>query len=72
MVAEFYHQKASEKLTPRISHWQQITGLTPKDIQSRELKKSWGSYTPGTIAGSAAKWLNTCPHTKSWKPLSTG
>jgi predicted metal-dependent hydrolase len=45
-LAEFYRQKASEKLTPRISHWQQITGLTPKDIQFRQLKKSWGSSTP--------------------------
>ncbi|MDQ1351898.1 MAG: hypothetical protein QG657_2204, partial [Acidobacteriota bacterium] len=45
-LTEFYRQKAIEKLTPRISYWIQITGLTPKSITFRKLNKSWGSCTP--------------------------
>lgn len=44
-LAEFYRKKTIEKLTPRISHWIQITGLKPKNIKFRKLNKRWGSCT---------------------------
>lgn len=44
-LAEFYRQKALEKINPRLFHWIQITGLQPKAIKFRKLNKRWGSCT---------------------------
>ncbi|MGE5342053.1 MAG: M48 family metallopeptidase [Candidatus Omnitrophota bacterium] len=41
----FYRRKAIEKITPRVAHWMNVTGLQPRDVQFRKLEKRWGSCT---------------------------
>jgi len=42
----FYREKASEKLFPRIESWSQKTGLKYELLQFRKQYKRWGSCTP--------------------------
>ncbi len=57
--------------------------LNPKDIMETSKDEfaacnsgttNWSPFSTASnpIAGSAGKWPNTCPHTMSWKPVSTG
>ena len=41
----FFRLKATEKITPRIKKWCDVTGLRPTGIKFRKLNKRWGSCT---------------------------
>lgn len=43
---EFFRDKASEKIKPRIKRWSKETGLSFNEFKIRKLDKRWGSCTP--------------------------
>jgi predicted metal-dependent hydrolase len=42
----FFRQKASEKIKPRIRKWSESTGLEYGELKFMKLEKRWGSCTP--------------------------
>jgi len=43
---QFFKQKATEKITPRIMKWSRETGLTYERLRFMKMDKRWGSCTP--------------------------
>jgi len=43
---DFFRDKATEKIKPRINKWSKETGLSFKELKIRKLDKRWGSCTP--------------------------
>lgn len=43
---DFFRDKATEKIKPRIKKWSKETGLSFKELKIRKLDKRWGSCTP--------------------------
>lgn len=42
----FFREKATEKIKPRIKKWSKQTGLNFNELKIRKLDKRWGSCTP--------------------------
>lgn len=45
-LQEFFHEKAIEKITPRVNKWVKKTGLSINNLRFHKLEKRWGSCTP--------------------------
>ncbi len=43
---DFFRDKATEKIKPRIKKWSKETGLSFNELKIRKLDKCWGSCTP--------------------------
>ncbi len=43
---DFFRDKATEKIKPRIKKWSKETGLSFNELKIRKLDKRWGSCTP--------------------------
>jgi predicted metal-dependent hydrolase len=43
---DFFRDKATEKIKPRIKRWSKETGLSFNEFKIRKLDKRWGSCTP--------------------------
>ncbi|EAY25965.1 M48 family metallopeptidase [Microscilla marina] len=43
---QYLHQKAIEKITPRVKKWAKVTGWQYNALKFRRLDKRWGSCTP--------------------------
>lgn len=41
----FFRDKATEKMKPRIKKWSKVTGLSFNELKIRKLEKRWGSCT---------------------------
>lgn len=48
-VARFYHEKAIEKITPRVRRFSKETNLPYSGLRFRKLEKSWGNCSPKDI-----------------------
>lgn len=46
-IDKFFHNKAIEKITPRLKKWSGKTGLTYNTLKFRKQDKRWGSCKPG-------------------------
>lgn len=42
----FFKEKAIEKITPRVTKWSRLTGLTSEGLRFMKMDKRWGSCTP--------------------------
>lgn len=48
-VEHFYHDKAVEKITPRVRKFSKETNLPYSELRFRKLEKSWGNCSPKDI-----------------------